>query len=137
MAVSVLTLCEQKHQKVVDCVVVAGSPLNDYHTEQNKRLRSVPECRSWLQEQVSGKYMSHAMDFINILGDEASLMDVGLVVERVAEVVASPMVELEEQVPVQVPLWLEKTRHCCTSGQTTYLRPAVLLVVVVMQILVI
>lgn len=77
VVVSILTLDDADHRRVVDCVLTAQAPLDKWHTEQNRTLRSTESTRGWLLQQVSGAYRANVQAFIAKLFCLDSLVDAG------------------------------------------------------------
>lgn len=48
VAISVMTLSEPHHKRMVQAIVVCGRCLDAWHTEQNRRLRSIDETERWI-----------------------------------------------------------------------------------------
>lgn len=77
VTVSVFTLDDMGHRRVVDIVLVCQRPLDEYHIHQNRVLRDVPASRTWLLEQLCGGVGRHLKAFWQILQDISSLTDAG------------------------------------------------------------
>lgn len=50
-----------------------AAPVDSFHTDQNRRLRSVDDTAAFLTEQVTGSYMDHVLDFLRLLGSKQAL----------------------------------------------------------------
>eukprot|EP00969_Alexandrium_andersonii_P330991 14630005-Alexandrium_andersonii.AAC.1 len=54
VAISVMTLMEPQHRRTLQIISILGSPLDAWHTTQNRKLRSCPESSEWLLGQLAG-----------------------------------------------------------------------------------
>ena len=53
-------------------------PVTVWHTEQNRRLRSVGECKAWTLEQAKGGWLTHIIGIFKKLADYDALTEAGL-----------------------------------------------------------
>lgn len=80
VAVSVLTLDDFSHRRVVDIILTAQRPLDAFHTEQNRVLRDVGGTRRWLLQQIGGGIRQHLVAFVDMMSDLTSLSDAGFII---------------------------------------------------------
>lgn len=99
VAISCMTLQEHQHRRVLELVVVAGRPLNEWHTTQNRKLRSISDSEEWLLQELTGGFMQHLVAFIRLLEDPGSLCDAGFELlqggDLASKRLAGPQLELE------------------------------------------
>lgn len=80
VVVSVMTLEQREHQRVVSSIVACSKPLDAFHTEQSRLLRSVVQAEQWIVDMAAGGYARHCCDFIKLLTCCESLKAVGFVI---------------------------------------------------------
>lgn len=77
VAISVLALQERRHQRLMGIICSVCAPLGEYHTLQNKTLRSTQDSATFSVEAVSGSYLEHLKDFVRLLSDGKALREAG------------------------------------------------------------
>ena len=78
VVVSLRTLTEHSHYRLVSTLLELDTELQDYHTDQNKESRSVPNNVKWITKQCGGGFISHLNKFLNCLFDVQKQMKAGL-----------------------------------------------------------
>lgn len=65
--ISVMMLSNLNHRRICRAVLASASPLREWHSAQNKQLRSVGGSLAWLTDQTSGGYFDHLVQsFANL-----------------------------------------------------------------------
>ena len=67
---------------IQDMVMISVRPLLDWHSTQNKALRSCSGAREWLMQQTSGEFLKPLCDIFANLWDESRLHDTGFAVNE-------------------------------------------------------
>ena len=62
LLMSVLTLREDHHRRLVDMYTAIAEPRSQFHSDQNKAQRSAEGCSSWMQKMAKGGFVSHLND---------------------------------------------------------------------------
>ncbi len=96
VAMSVLTLQEQQHKRTIQLIVAAGAPLDRWHTDQNRTLRSAVATSQWLKEQTAGGFMEHVVEFVKLLSDQTVLTSAGFNLSKAIIKKSVAEAELEE-----------------------------------------
>ena len=78
VVVSLRTLTEHSHYRLVSTLLELDKELQDYHTDQNRDSRSVPNNVKWITKQCGGGFISHLNKFLNCLFDVQKQMKAGL-----------------------------------------------------------
>lgn len=73
VGISVMVLEQRHHQRLVDIICIVSKGLSDFHTDQNRVLRSIPDSCDRLAQMCSGAYMQHLASFVCLLSDQAAL----------------------------------------------------------------
>lgn len=79
VVISMLTLEDSHHHRAVRSIVEVTNVLDAWHTTQSRLLRSVSETQSWVIGQVSGDFMSHVCNFLQLTLDRQALSSAGFV----------------------------------------------------------
>ena len=59
--VSISMLGDPANRAATSVIVHSGKPVEQWHSRQNKALRSSPSASAWLQEEIAGGFMTHVM----------------------------------------------------------------------------
>ena len=78
VAIAVVMLAEPMHYHLIQIIVKLTQPVDDWHSEQNKTLRSRKGSEKWLVRQHEGDFWTHIRAIVKIMGSAASLADVGI-----------------------------------------------------------
>ena len=60
IAISVMTLQQPHHIRVVNIICEVATPMSDFHTMQNRNLRSIIECKEHSVAMIVGGYMENS-----------------------------------------------------------------------------
>lgn len=60
VVVTVLTLSDMRHYRLLQVIVNAARPVSEWHSAQNIETRDTERTRMWLIDQCSGGFMKHA-----------------------------------------------------------------------------
>lgn len=80
LVASVVMLEERDHQRIVDAIIEGQRPLDKWHTEQNRSLRSTSGSRDWLVSQISGALMESLEDHLRCFSGAGRLRQAGFIV---------------------------------------------------------
>ena len=77
LVISVMVLENANHKRVTKTIVELQRLLDDYHTTQNRALRSAADSAEWLEKQINGGIVDHQVSFMRVLSDPSVLMALG------------------------------------------------------------
>lgn len=77
VVVAILTLQEQKHHRLLSIVVHCATPVDRWHSQQNKALRSTSGASTWAVAQVGGSYMDHICEVMDAPAMESIALECG------------------------------------------------------------
>lgn len=78
IAISVMVLQSITNRRVINCVTAGASKVLDWHSEQNRQLRSCDAtARLLLSQTVGGAYMAHVVDIFSQISDLPALQKAG------------------------------------------------------------
>lgn len=75
VVISQLMLNSRANERYCLLLRSVGQVLKQWHTSQNRKLRSSDGARQWVVDEVSGGYMRHITDFLGILSNIDSLQE--------------------------------------------------------------
>lgn len=77
LVVSMLTLQERRHHRMLSVFVVGAGPVEQWHSHQNKMTRDVQNGSAWAISEVSGAYMQHVSALMLLLASEGATLACG------------------------------------------------------------
>lgn len=77
VVVSVLTLQDRRHFRMLNIIVVSSQPVEFWHGIQNTETRDVKRGSKWAIAQVTGDYMRHVSEVVMMPGTEAAALSLG------------------------------------------------------------
>lgn len=99
VALSVMLLCEDANRRIAGCFLGFAAPLKQWHSHQNKVLRSGENSMTWLTEQIADSaFMKHVCAVLLQLGDTSVLERAGFIVDPGESQIAGNAQTVDEDV---------------------------------------
>lgn len=99
VAMSVLTLRQAEHQRIVDVICVVSEILSEFQGLQNRTLRSIDDSERWIVDMCEGGYTRHLATFVSVLMCEKLLLQAGFAMpissSRISEIAGAGGIEHE------------------------------------------
>ena len=70
VAIATMFLSAATHKRTLQVLVTTSAPADEWHSESNKRCRSVEGNSDWLFEQQNGGFFKHLIAVIGVMSDQ-------------------------------------------------------------------